>query len=69
MDKIEMNEYVAQIKGKIRDYDGPKEDGFISGLMWTMYLIQNDKAYADQMIKFETPEDRIPDEYERRGRC
>lgn len=69
MDKTEQREIIAQINGKISDYDGPKEDGFIAGLMWTMYLIQHGKDYADQRITFHTPEERIPDDFEKRGCC
>ena len=69
MTKIEQREIIAQIKGKISSYEGQDVPGFVKGLMWTMYLIEHDKAYADQRIKLETPEDRIPNNYETRGCC
>ena len=54
MDKTEMKEYVAQIKGKIEDFDCDDEQfeaGFAAGLMWCMYLLEEGKRNADEKVK------------------
>ena len=59
MTKSEQCELAAQIKGKINDYEGDDADGVVKGLMWTLCLIEHDKAYADQRIKLAKQEKRI----------
>lgn len=50
MDKAEQRELVLQIKEKINSYEGRDADGVVKGLMWTLYLIEKGKDYADKHV-------------------
>lgn len=50
MDKAEQRELILQIKEKINSYEGPDEDGVVKGLLWTIYLIEKGKEYADRHV-------------------
>jgi hypothetical protein len=53
MEKSEQREIILQIKEKINSYEGPDDDGVVKGLMWSMYLIEHGKEYADNRVKLE----------------
>ena len=51
MEKSKQREIILQIKEKINSYEGPDNDGAVKGLMWSMYLIEHGKEYADNRVK------------------
>lgn len=53
MDKAEQRELILQIKEKINSYEGPDDAGVVKGLMWTLYLIEKGKDYADRHVELE----------------
>ena len=70
MDKTELNEKIAEIKAVINDYAGENEETVVRVLMWVMYWLEGGKPYADSKVKlWETPEGKIPDDFEKRGCC
>lgn len=53
MDKSEKQEYIAQIKGKIGEFeceDTGMEQGIVYGLMWCIELLEHGAVYANEHI-------------------
>lgn len=73
MEKSEQRILAAQIKGRIADFENKNEcftRGAIAGMLWCLYLIEHDKAYADQRVKaLEEAGSLDQDDMERGGCC
>ena len=53
MEKTEQKEIIAELKGKIREFEhenGDIEQGVVFGLMWAMYMIEGGVEYANQRV-------------------
>ena len=57
IDKAEQRELILQIKEKINSYEGPDDAGVVKGLLWTMYLIEKGKDYADRHVEIGSVQD------------
>ena len=70
MDKMELNEKIAEIKAMINNYEGENEETAVRVLMWVMYWLEGGRTYADSKVKlWEVPEEKVKQEYEKRGCC